>query len=75
MEYKKIITLLDNTLNQPSKFSIQIYIEINDELWGTHDEDIQNRFKSSMLRSSLCSKIVVMDSMACRGIFRTQSDI
>ena len=75
MEYKKIITLLDNTLNQPSKFSIQIYIEINDESWGTHDEDIQNRFKSSMLRSSLCSKIVVMDSMACRGIFRTQSDI
>ena len=60
MEYQKIITLLDNTLNQPSKFRIQIYIEINDESWGTHGEDIQNRFKYSILRSSLCSKIVAM---------------
>ena len=60
MEYQKIITLLDNTLNQPSKFRIQTYIEINNESWGTHDEDFQNRFRSSMLRSSLCSKIVAM---------------
>ena len=40
MEYQKIITLLDNTLNQPSKFRIQTYIEINDESGGTHDEDL-----------------------------------
>ena len=31
MEYQKIITLLDNTLNQPSKFRIKNWVEINDE--------------------------------------------
>ena len=31
MEYKKIIDLLDNTPNQPSKFETKNWVEINDE--------------------------------------------
>ena len=46
MEYQKIIYLLDNTPNQPSKFRTKNWVEIND--------DSQIRFKTSTLRSSLC---------------------
>ena len=54
MEYQKIINFLDNTPNQPSKFRTKNWVEINDELRGTYNEDSQIRFKTSMLRSSLC---------------------
>ena len=35
MEYQKIISLLDNTPNQPSKFKTQNWVEINKPL-GTN---------------------------------------
>ena len=35
MEYQKIINLLENTLNQPSKFRIKSWIKANDELRRT----------------------------------------
>ena len=54
MEYEKIINLLDNTPNQPCKFKIKNWVEINDESWGTYNKDNQVRFKTSMLNSSLC---------------------
>ena len=31
MEYQKIINLLDDTTNQPSKFGRRNWVEINDE--------------------------------------------
>ena len=31
MEYKKIINLLDNTPDQPSKFKTRDWVQINDE--------------------------------------------
>ena len=34
MEYQKIIKLLDNTPNQPSKLRMKYWVEINDELQG-----------------------------------------
>ena len=34
MEYQKIINLLDNTPNQPSKFRTENYVEINDDSRG-----------------------------------------
>ena len=34
MEYRKIINLLDNTPNQPSKFRTENYVEINDDSRG-----------------------------------------
>ena len=54
MEYQKIINLLDNTTNQTTKFGTKHWVEINDELRKTYNEDNQIRFKTSVLRSSLC---------------------
>ena len=54
MKYQKIINLLDNTQNQPTKFRRKNRVEINDESRGTYNNDNQIRFKTSMLRSILC---------------------
>ena len=54
MEYQKIMNLLDNTRNQPSKFKTKNWVEINNESRGTYNEDNRIRFKASMLRSGLC---------------------
>ena len=34
MEYQKIINLLDNTPNQPTKFRSKNWVEINDDSGG-----------------------------------------
>ena len=44
MEYQKIITLLDNAPNQPTKFRIKNLVEINYESRETRYEDKQIRF-------------------------------
>ena len=46
-------------LNQPSKFRIgfEIWVEINDALHGFYNTGSQIKFKTSMLRSSLCAKL------------------
>ena len=54
MEYQKIINLLENTPNQPSKFRTKNWVEINDESRGTYNANSQIKFKTSKLRSSLC---------------------
>ena len=55
MEYQKIANLIDdNTLNQPSKFRTRNWIEINDESRGTYNVNSQIKFKTTMLKSSLC---------------------
>ena len=54
MEYQKIMNLLDNASNQPSKFRTKNWIEINDDIRGAYSPNKQNRFKTAMLRSSLC---------------------
>ena len=41
MEYKKIINLLENTPNQPSKFRTKSCVEVNDELRGTYNVNSQ----------------------------------
>ena len=55
MEYQKITKLLDNTPNQPNKFRTKSWIEINDESRGTYTINSPIRFKTSMLRTSLCN--------------------
>ena len=40
--------------NKPSKFRTRNWIEINDEARGTYSHNKQIKFKTSMLRSSLC---------------------
>ena len=54
MEYQKIINLLDNTPNQLSKFRTKNWIEINDQSRGVYDVNSDIRFKTTMLKSSLC---------------------
>ena len=53
MKYQKIINLLDNTSNQPSRFRAKYWIEINDESRGTYNANSQIKFKTTMLISSL----------------------
>ena len=53
-EYQEIINLLNNKLNQPTKFNTKNWVEINDESRRTYNTNSQIRFKTSMLRSSLC---------------------
>ena len=54
MEYQKVINLLDNTPNQPTKFRTKNWAEISDESHGVYNTDSQIKFKTSILRSSLC---------------------
>ena len=53
MQYQKIINLLDNTPNQPTKFRTRNRVEINDESRGKYNINSQIKFKASVLRSSL----------------------
>ena len=46
--------MLDNTSNQPTKFRTKNWIEINDDAHGTYNTSSQIKFKTSMLKQSLC---------------------
>ena len=54
MEYQKKANLIDDTSNQPSKFRTKNWVEINDESRGTYNVNSQMKFKTTMLKSSLC---------------------
>ena len=54
MEYQKITNLLHDSLNKTSKFRTRNWVEINDESRGTYNDDKQIKFKTAMLKSSLC---------------------
>ena len=49
MGYQKIINLLDNTANKPSKIKTKNWIEINDESRGTYNIDNQIRLDKTKL--------------------------
>ena len=46
--------MLDNTPNQPTKFRTKSWVEINDDAPGMYNNNSQIKFKTTMLRSSLC---------------------
>ena len=46
--------MLNDESNKPSKFKTRNWVEINDEARGTYSPNKQIKFKTSMLRSSLC---------------------
>ena len=54
MEYQKITNLLNDELNKQSKFRTRNCVEINDDIRGGYSPNRQIRFKTAMLRSSLC---------------------
>ena len=53
MEYQRVINLLDNTLNQLTKWR---NVEINDDSRGTYNTNSQVKFKNSSL--SLLSLLI-----------------
>ena len=55
MEYQKTANLLHPESNQPSKFRTRNWVEINDNIRGAYSSYKQIRFKTTMLRSSLCN--------------------
>ena len=46
--------MLGNTPNQSTKFRVKSWVEINDGARGTYNTSSQIKFKTSVLRSSLC---------------------
>ena len=54
MEYQKIANLLNHESNKPSKFRTKNWVEINNDIRGAYSPNKHIRFKTSMLRSSLC---------------------
>ena len=54
MEYQKIANLLNNATNKSFKFRRRSWVEINDDIRVGHSLNIHIRFKTAMLRSSLC---------------------
>ena len=56
MEYQKIANFIDSASNKSSKFRARNWVEINDDVKGAHSTNKQIRFKTAMLRSSLCDQ-------------------
>ena len=54
MEYQKLANLLHDASNKTSKFKTENWVEINDESRGTYDIGSQIKFKTTLLKSSLC---------------------
>ena len=54
MKYQKIANLLDSASNKPSKFRTKNWVEINDESRGGYTTGSDIKFKTAMIRSSLC---------------------
>ena len=52
MKYKKIINLLYNASNQPSKFRTKNSVKINDLSNETYNTSSQIKFKTTMIKSS-----------------------
>ena len=54
MEYQKITNLFNDGSSKTSKFRTRNWVKINDEAKGTYSPNRQNKFKTSVLRPSLC---------------------
>ena len=48
------MNLLENAPNQPSEFRTKNWVEINDESRGTYNVNSQIKFKTLILKSSIC---------------------
>ena len=64
--------MLAYTPNQPTKFRVENWVEINDDSCGTYNANSQNKFKTSILRSSLCAyshaHIIVSGTITITGV-------
>ena len=71
MEHQKIANLIDDASNQLSKFKTKNLVEVNDESRGTYNVKGQIKFKTTMLKSSLCdysdAYILVKEKLTITG--------
>ena len=71
MEYQKIANMIDDESNQASKFRTRNWIKRNDESRGTFNVNSQIKFRTTMLKSSLCdysdAYILVKGKIAITG--------
>ena len=78
MEYQKIANLLDDSSNKTSKFRSKNWVEKNYESRGTYNDDKQIKFKTTMLKSSLCdysdAYILVKRKITITGAGARQAD-
>ena len=70
MKYQKKKSLLENTPNKATKFETKKIRWKNDESRGTYNSNSQIKFKTSMLRSSLCdySDVYIVAARENNGI-------
>ena len=54
MEYQKILNLLDNTTDQPSKFRTKNWVEVKDNARRNYDGNSSTKFKATMSKPSFC---------------------
>ena len=55
MEYQKIANLINHEASsEPSKFKTKNWVEVNDKSRGKYNVNSQTKFKTTMLKSSLC---------------------
>ena len=60
MENQKITNLLDDSPNKTSKFRTRYWAEINYESRGKYNDEKHIRFKTTMLKSSLCDAYILV---------------
>ena len=79
MECQKIKNLLDNTPDQPSKFRTKTWVKINDDSCGTYNINSQIKFKTTILKPSLCdysdAYILVKGTVTVAGVGVTAASI
>ena len=54
MKHQKIVNLLNDESNKPSKFRKKNWVGVNDDIRGAYSPNKKIRFRTAMLRSSLC---------------------
>ena len=78
MEYQKIANLLEDASNKISKPKTRNWVEINDESKETYNVGSQIKFKTTMLKSSLCdysdAYILVKGKITITGAAARQTD-
>ena len=72
MECQKIINLLDNTPNQPSKFETKNCVEVNDGSFEAYNTGGQIKLKTSTISSSLCDYSDLYTLLTVTIQFQTQ---
>ena len=79
MEYQKIANLIDrDTSREPSKYGTRNWVEISDESRGAYNVNSQIKFKTTMLKSSLCdysgAYILVKGTITVNNTAATDAD-